>query len=249
MKLTKEEKISVGQRINKIRLSKGMTMEEFGNLLSTSKSIVYRWEIGKSVPAPERLKTIAKIADISVEELLYGTILRQHFNKYWTQLINKFKDTSKEYCIKNFENTSKEYCIKNFENTSKDDYNIDQKEFEYIKSNKERLYDIFYKNVLEYGYNNNDNNNIRLFKLSVYSLLKEYYISKEDNNFSHATIIQTVSKAIEQITLTAVNAGKQTTNIDDKMFYLKLVEITEEYAMQIDKLFKHIRQDNDENKL
>lgn len=248
MKLTKEEKISVGQRINKIRLSKGMTMEEFGNLLSTSKSIVYRWEIGKSVPAPERLKTIAKIADISVEELLYGTILRQHFNKYWTQLINKFKDTSKEYCIKNFENTSKEYCIKNFEDTSKDDYNIDQKEFEYIKSNKERLYDIFYKNVLEYGYNNNDNNNIRLFKLSVYSLLKEYYISQEDNNFSHATIIQTVSKAIEQITLTAVNAGKQTTNIDDKMFYLKLVEITEEYAMKMDKLFKTIRH-NDENKL
>ena len=72
MKLTKEEKISVGQRINKIRLSKGMTMEEFGNLLSTSKSIVYRWEIGKSVPAPERLKTIAKIADISVNTLLYG---------------------------------------------------------------------------------------------------------------------------------------------------------------------------------
>ena len=72
MKLTKEEKISVGQRINKIRLSKGMTMEEFGNLLSTSKSIVYRWEIGKSVPAPERLKTIAKIADISVDTLLYG---------------------------------------------------------------------------------------------------------------------------------------------------------------------------------
>ena len=249
MKLTKEEKISVGQRINKIRLSKGMTMEEFGNLLSTSKSIVYRWEIGKSVPAPERLKTIAKIADISVEELLYGTILRQHFNKYWTQLINKFKDTSKEYCTKNFENTSKEYCTKNFEDTSKDDYNIDQKEFEYIKSNKERLYDIFYKNILEYGYNDNDNNNIRLFKLSVYSLLKKYYISQEDNNFSHATIVQTVSKAIEQITLTAVNAGKQTTNVDDKMFYLKLVEITEEYAMQIDKLFKQIRQDNDENKL
>lgn len=72
MKLTKEEKISVGQRINEIRLSKGMTMEEFGKLLSTSKSIVYRWETGKSVPAPERLKTIAKIADISVNTLLYG---------------------------------------------------------------------------------------------------------------------------------------------------------------------------------
>lgn len=237
MKLTKEEKILLGQRIKRIRLDKGMTTKEFGSLLGATDSNITSWEKGRTSPNPERLKTIAKIADISVEELLYGTILRQHFNKYWTQLINKFKDTSKEY------------CTKNFENTSKDDYNIDQKEFEYIKSNKERLYDIFYNNALEYGYNDNDNNNIRLFKLSVYLLLKEYYISQEDNNISHATIVQTVSKAIEQITLTAVNAGKQTTNVDDKMFYLKLVEITEEYAMQVDKLFKHIRQHNDESTL
>ena len=85
MKLTKEEKISVGQRINKIRLSKGMTMEEFGNLLSTSKSIVYRWEIGKSVPAPERLKTIAKIADISVDTLLYGK-MKERITKMLSQI-------------------------------------------------------------------------------------------------------------------------------------------------------------------
>lgn len=85
MKLTKEEKISVGQRINKIRLSKGMTMEEFGNLLSTSKSIVYRWEIGKSVPAPERLKTIAKIADISVDTLLYGK-MKERISKMLSQI-------------------------------------------------------------------------------------------------------------------------------------------------------------------
>lgn len=85
MKLTKEEKISVGQRINKIRLSKGMTMEEFGNLLSTSKSIVYCWEIGKSVPAPERLKTIAKIADISVDTLLYGK-MKERISKMLSQI-------------------------------------------------------------------------------------------------------------------------------------------------------------------
>ena len=70
MKLTKEEKKIIGQRIKQIRREKGMTMEEFGNLLSTSKSIVYRWEIGTNLPNPERLKTIAKLADITVEELL-----------------------------------------------------------------------------------------------------------------------------------------------------------------------------------
>ena len=234
MKLTQLEKEKLGTHIKNIRLKKGMTTKEFGSLLGATDSNVTSWEKGRTSPNPERLKTIAKIADISVEELLYGTILRQHFNKYWTRLI-KNNDTAEEYCITHTENIEKEF------------YKINHKEFEYIKSNKERLYDIFYNNALEYGYS--DNNNMRLFKLSVYSLLKEYYISQEDNNFFHATIVQTVSKAIEQITLTAVNAGKQTTNVDDKMFYLKLVEITEEYAMQIDKLFKQIRQDNDENKL
>lgn len=74
MKLTKEEKTHIGKRIKQIRLEKGMTMEEFGKLLSTSKSVVYRWEIGQSLPNPERLKTIAKIADISVNTLLYGRL-------------------------------------------------------------------------------------------------------------------------------------------------------------------------------
>ena len=246
MKLTQLEKVKLGTRIKNIRLKKGMTTKEFGSLLGATDSNVTSWEKGRTSPNPERLKTIAKIADISVEELLYGTILRQHFNKYWTRLI-KNNDTAEEYCTNYTLDTAEEYCITHTEDIEKEFYKINHKEFEYIKSNKERLYDIFYNNALEYGYS--DNNNMRLFKLSVYSLLKEYYISQEDNNFFHATILKTASKAIKQITLTAVNAGKQTTNVDDKMFYLKLVEITEEYAMQIDKLFKQIRQDNDENKL
>lgn len=246
MKLTQLEKEKLGTHIKNIRLKKGMTTKEFGSLLGATDSNVTSWEKGRTSPNPERLKTIAKIADISVEELLYGTILRQHFNKYWTRLI-KNNDTAEEYCTNYTVDTAEEYCITHTENIEKEFYKINHKEFEYIKSNKERLYDIFYNNALEYGYS--DNNNMRLFKLSVYSLLKEYYISQEDNNFFHATIVQTVSKAIEQITLTAVNAGKQTPNIDDKMFYLKLVEITEDYVMQINQLFEHIRTKNDEDTL
>lgn len=254
--MKKQEDIIIGNRIRKIRTSLQMDQKQFSEIINTTVSALSNWENGRNKPNMEKLKRIAQLADISVEELLYGTIVRQHFNKHWTQLINNKEyctknvvDTSNEYYIKNIVNTSKEYFINNVADTSKEDYKIDQKEFEYIKSNKEKLYDIFYKNILEYGYNDNDNNNIRLFKLSVYSLLKEYYISQEDDNFYRATIVQTVSKAIEQITLTAVNAGKQTTNIDDKTFYLKLVEITEEYAMQVDKLFKHIRQHTDESTL
>ena len=223
MKLTQLEKEKLGTRIKNIRLKKGMTTKEFGSLLGATDSNVTSWEKGRTSPNPERLKTIAKIADISVEELLYGNILRHYFNEHWTQLI-KNEDTAKDY------------------------YNINQKEFEYVQSSKEKVYDNFYNNALEYGYSDNNNDNFYLFALAVTTLLSKYYTLQINDNHSRATVLKTASKAIEQITLTAGNAIKQTTNVDDKMFYLKLVEITEEYAMKMDKLFKTIRH-NDESTL
>ena len=71
MNTTIDKKL-VGQRIKNIRQQKGMTLEEFGKMFGASKSNVRSWEIGKNLPNPERLKTIAKLADISVNTLLYG---------------------------------------------------------------------------------------------------------------------------------------------------------------------------------
>lgn len=61
---------ALGRKIKNIRLEKGMTLEEFGKMFGTSKSIVYRWEIGTNAPNRKRLKEIADIADMSVVELL-----------------------------------------------------------------------------------------------------------------------------------------------------------------------------------
>lgn len=68
------DKKAVGQRIKNIRLNKGMTLEEFGKLFNADKSIVYYWEKGKTTPNKERIKTISKIGNISINELLYGSI-------------------------------------------------------------------------------------------------------------------------------------------------------------------------------
>lgn len=67
-------KKAVGQRIKNIRLNKGMTLEEFGKLFNATKSNVNSWEIGNALPNKERLKTISKIGNISINELLYGSI-------------------------------------------------------------------------------------------------------------------------------------------------------------------------------
>ena len=67
-------KKAVGSRIKQIRTNKGYTLESFGKLFGASKSNVQKWETGFTLPNKERLVTIAKIADMTVNELLYGSI-------------------------------------------------------------------------------------------------------------------------------------------------------------------------------
>ncbi|PCR98924.1 helix-turn-helix domain-containing protein [Lactococcus fujiensis] len=61
--------VIIGQRIKTIRLNKGLTLEEFGKLFGAGKSNVSKWEKGLTIPTPERLKQIAELANITVEEL------------------------------------------------------------------------------------------------------------------------------------------------------------------------------------
>lgn len=74
MKLSKEDKKKLGIRIKALRLEKGMTTKEFGSLLGATDSNITSWEKGRTSPNPERLKMIAKIAEVSVNTLLYGSI-------------------------------------------------------------------------------------------------------------------------------------------------------------------------------
>ena len=79
----------VGKRIQAIRLEKGLTLKQFGEMLgkiklkneieassnvqnTVNKSNVLRWEQGISLPNKERLNKIAQLANITVNELLYG---------------------------------------------------------------------------------------------------------------------------------------------------------------------------------
>lgn len=71
---TKINKKNVGTRIKQIRLNKGYTLESFGKLFGASKGNVQQWENGVSLPNKERLATISKIADMTVNELLYGSV-------------------------------------------------------------------------------------------------------------------------------------------------------------------------------
>lgn len=67
-------KQDVGFRVQHIRITKGYTLEAFGKLFGVSKSNVLKWEKGLSLPNKERAVNISKIADITVNELLYGSV-------------------------------------------------------------------------------------------------------------------------------------------------------------------------------
>ena len=81
MKL-KVNKRNVGLRIRQIRNSLNLTLEEFGKIFSSDvnnkinagKSNVSTWERGDSLPNKQRLEIIAKKGNMTVNELLYGSI-------------------------------------------------------------------------------------------------------------------------------------------------------------------------------
>jgi len=97
---TSIDKKLVGERIKNVRQEKGMTLEEFGKMFGASKSNVRSWEIGKNLPNPERLKIIAKIADSSVDTLLYGKT-KERIAKILYKL-SKDNDLYKDIDIKAF---------------------------------------------------------------------------------------------------------------------------------------------------
>lgn len=83
-------KNQLGKRIKDIRVNIcGKTMEEFGKLVDSGKSNVSRWERGENVPNDLTLKKIAKLGNVSVEELLYGDVKNYFYNI--------IRDNSKEF--------------------------------------------------------------------------------------------------------------------------------------------------------
>ena len=68
------DKNKLGHRIFKIRNNMNLTLDEFGKIINASKSSISEWEKGKNVPNRARLEIIAKKGNMTVNELLYGSI-------------------------------------------------------------------------------------------------------------------------------------------------------------------------------
>ena len=62
-----------GKFLKKLRLENKMTQEELGKMIHYSNKNISKWEQGKAFPSnPSTIIDLAKIFDISPEEILYG---------------------------------------------------------------------------------------------------------------------------------------------------------------------------------
>ena len=69
-------KSEIGKRIKQIRLSLGSSMIKFGEQIDeispVKSGVISNWENGKQIPNKKRISKIAKLGNISINELLYG---------------------------------------------------------------------------------------------------------------------------------------------------------------------------------
>lgn len=81
----KPNKKQVGRRINQIREKDNLTLEDFGKSLGkklgterVKEGIISRWENGISLPNSKRIKAIAELGEMTVDELLYGSSVKSY---------------------------------------------------------------------------------------------------------------------------------------------------------------------------
>ncbi len=92
----------LGERLNKLRRNKGLTLKELGDILNLGESTLSMYENDKRSPDYETLKRIADFFDVSLDYLLgrkdtdIETIAAHHEGDEWTEAeladIEKFKE-------------------------------------------------------------------------------------------------------------------------------------------------------------
>ena len=72
----------LGERIANLRKSKGISQDELGEILSTSRQAISKWERGESDPDIGRLKDLAVYFNVSIDYLLGYDVESTSANKF-----------------------------------------------------------------------------------------------------------------------------------------------------------------------
>lgn len=64
----------LGENIYNLRKSKNLSQEQLAELINVTRQTISNWELGETSPNPEQLKSLSKILNVSVDELLNNDI-------------------------------------------------------------------------------------------------------------------------------------------------------------------------------
>ena len=191
MKLNVNKK-NVGLRIRQIRNSLNLTLEEFGKIfsldanskLNAGKSNVSTWERGDSLPNKQRLEIIAQKGNMTVNELLYGSIDEFLENNLETLVNNTFANND----VLNYLGNNKSFFFlpsteqDNFIDYLKSKSEVNIKEIDKFISNFDILLEEFIREVILV----NIENNIDVLKskkeLAIKLLNQDGWFNSANNN-------------------------------------------------------------------
>ncbi|MCW6683061.1 helix-turn-helix domain-containing protein [Aerococcaceae bacterium NML160702] len=120
--------MKIGARIKSIRKNLGLTQTEFAKKINATLPAVSNWETGRNVPNNERLKAIAKIGDMTVDELLYGST----DEVIQSTMTNLIKDLDKDFINSSTLQDDITKCVKKY--SISDTVEISNTANTYIKS-------------------------------------------------------------------------------------------------------------------
>lgn len=62
--------MELSEKIQKLRKDRGLTQEQFAQMLFVSRTAVSKWETGRGIPSMESLQMIARLCDVTLDDLL-----------------------------------------------------------------------------------------------------------------------------------------------------------------------------------
>ena len=64
------EIMTIGEKIQELRIQRGLTQERLAEMLEVSRQSVSKWELGQAIPDVEKIIRMSELFDVSTDTVL-----------------------------------------------------------------------------------------------------------------------------------------------------------------------------------
>ena len=113
-KLNEEQKIKFKDRLIKLRKMNGWSQEELGYKLNVSRQTISKWESSDTMPEMDKIIHLSKIYNLSIDELVYGSIKTEEVKNDLTLTNDDINNTENNDFPKTIYDEEKKNIIKKY---------------------------------------------------------------------------------------------------------------------------------------